>query len=209
MNNLILVRHSEPEIKPAKPASTWRLSERGRTRAGELAEELRGFSPASIWGSKEPKAIETAQILAGALHLSVNIADGLEEHHRCNVPYFPTQDEFEQAIEQFFLNSQELVLGDETAHQVLQRFTAAIGRIIATDTAETPIVVTHGTVMTLYTASVSGVEPMRFWRNLETPDLDALIQAYNGHIRVYTGILPQELREYRASLTVKREVYGS
>lgn len=44
---------------------------------------------------------------------------------------------------------------------------------------------------------------------LETPDLDALIQAYDGHIRVYTGILPQELRQNRTPLTIKREVYGS
>ena len=169
MNNLILVRHSEPKIEPDRPASTWRLSGRGRTRAGELAEELRGFSPASIWSSKEPKAIETSEILADALNVPVQIVDGLEEHHRSNVPYFPTKDEFQQAIQQFFRYPQQPVLGDETAHQALRRFTIAINKIIATDTAETPIVVTHGTVMTLYMASVSGVEPMRFWRNLETP----------------------------------------
>ena len=176
MNNLILVRHSEPKIEPDRPASTWRLSERGRTRAGELAEELRGFTPTSIWSSKEPKAIETAQILTDALNVPVNVADGLEEHHRDEVPFFPTQDEFEQAIEQFFLNPEELVLGDETAQQAFQRFATAIDRILATDTAETPIVVTHGTVMTLYTASVSGVEPMCYWRSLETPSFVVLTQ---------------------------------
>ena len=177
MNSLILVRHSEPEIQPDKPASTWRLSERGRTRAGELAEELRGFTPTSIWSSKEPKAIETAQILTDALNVPVNVADGLEEHHRSKVPYFPTQDEFEQAIEQFFLNPEEPVLGEETAQQALWRFTAAINRIVATGTA---IIVTHGTVMTLYTASVSGVEPMRFWRSLETPSF--VVLPPHGHI---------------------------
>ena len=169
MNNLILVRHSEPEIQSDKPASIWRLSERGRDKAMLLVDELRGFSPASIWCSQEPKAIETAQILADALNVPVQIIDGLEEHHRSNVPYFPTQADFERAIEQFFCEQDKLVLGDETAQQALERFAAAIDRIIATDNAETPIVVTHGTVMTLYTASVSGVEPMRFWRSLETP----------------------------------------
>lgn len=174
MNSLILVRHSQPEIEPDKPASTWQLSESGRTRARKLAHELCGFNPTSIWCSKEPKAIETAQILADMLNVPVNVTDGLEEHHRDNVPYFPLQDEFEQAIEQFFLNPEEPVLGDETAQQALQRFTAAIDRIIATGTAETAIVVTHGTVMTLYTASVSGVEPMCFWRSLETPSFVVL-----------------------------------
>lgn len=174
MNKLILVRHSEPEIQPDKPASTWRLSKRGRTRAMKLAEELRGFNTASIWSSKEQKAIETAQILADALKIPVQTTDGLEEHHRSNVPFFPTRGEFEQAIQQFFRNPQQPVLGDETAQQALQRFTAAIDRIIATDTAGTAIIVTHGTVMTLYKASVSGVEPMRFWRSLETPSFVVL-----------------------------------
>ena len=174
MNNLILVRHSEPKIEPDKPASTWRLSERGRTKAKLLADELRVFTPTSIWCSKEPKAIETAQILAGVLNLSANIADGLEEHHRSSVPYFPTHDEFEQAVQQFFRNPQQLVLGDETAEQSLRRFTAAINRIIATNTAESAIVVTHGTVMSLYMANVSSVEPICFWRNLETPSFVVL-----------------------------------
>ena len=174
MNNLILVRHSEPEIRADKPASTWRLSKRGHTRASQLAQELRAFSPASIWCSKEPKAIETAQILADALNVPVNVTDGLEEHHRSSVAFFPTQDDFERAIEQFFRNPDRLVLGDETAQHALQRFTAAINRIIATDTAKTAIVVTHGTVMTLYMASVAGIRPMRFWRNLDTPSFVAL-----------------------------------
>ena len=169
MNKLILVRHSEPEIERDKPASTWRLSSNGRSRAKLLANELRGFAPASIWCSKEPKAIETAQILASALDTPMQIADGLEEHHRTKVPYFPTEDEFEQAIEQFFRNPHKLVLGDETAQQALQRFAAAIDRVIEAAAADTAIVVTHGTVMTLYMASVAGVRPMCFWRSLETP----------------------------------------
>ena len=173
MNNLILVRHSEPEIQPGEPASTWQLSERGRAKAKLLADELRAFGPASIWCSKEPKAIETAQILAGALNAPLHIIDGLEEHHRSSVPYFPALDDFEHAVERFFRNPDKLVLGEETAHQALHRFTAAIDRAKET-AAGTIIVVTHGTVMTLYMASVSSVEPMCFWRNLDTPSFVAL-----------------------------------
>ena len=169
-----MVRHSEPEIEPDRPASTWRLSESGRAKAKLLAEELRGFNPASIWCSKEPKAIETAQILADALNVPVNVTNGLEEHHRSSVPYFPAQNDFERAVEQFLQNPDSVVLGDETAKQALQRFAAAIERIVTTDTAEAAIIVTHGTVMTLYTASVSGVEPMCFWRSLETPSFVVL-----------------------------------
>lgn len=174
MNNLILVRHSEPEIQPGKPASTWRLSERGRAKAKLLADELRCFNPASIWCSKEPKAIETAQILAGALNAPLRIIDGLEEHHRSGVPYFPALDDFEHAVERFFRNPDKLVLGEETAHQALHRFTAAIDRAKEATDDDATVVVTHDTVMTLYMASVAGIRPMRFWRNLDTPSFVAL-----------------------------------
>ncbi len=36
------------------------------------------------------------------------------------------------------------------------------------------IVVTHGTVMTLYAAGVAGVEPKRLWRRLGTPSFVVL-----------------------------------
>lgn len=88
--------------------------------------------------------------------------------------YFHTQDELEQAIERFFRNPHKLVLGDETAQQALLRFTAAIDRIIEAAAADTAIIITHGTVMTLYMASVAGVRPMRFWRRLDTPSFVAL-----------------------------------
>ena len=34
--------------------------------------------------------------------------------------------------------------------------------------------VTHGTVMTLYVASVAGVQPMRFWHRLGLPSFVVL-----------------------------------
>ena len=85
--------------------------------APALAARLRDFSPDVIWSSRELKAVETADIVAGVLGVPVRIADGLEEHHRSNVPYFPTMDEFESAVEQLFCNPDQLVLGTETAGQ--------------------------------------------------------------------------------------------
>ena len=165
MRRLVLVRHSQPEIEPNRPASAWKLSEVGRRRAELLAARLRDFSPAAVWASKEPKAVETAEIVAATFGVPVRTADGLEEHHRDGVPYFPTEEEFEAAVEQLFDKPDELVLGTETADQALRRFTAAIDRIVVAGHADN-IVVTHGTVMTLYAASVAGVEPAGLWRRL-------------------------------------------
>lgn len=168
MRKLVLVRHSQPEIKPDIPAAKWKLSELGRRRAESLAGGLRHYRANAIWCSPEPKAKETAQIIGRALEVPLRVADGLEEHHRPNVPFFQSTQEFEQAVEEFFSKPTRLVLGSETATQARDRVTTAIDAVLEGGT-EDAIVVTHGTVMALYLARIANVEPMRFWRELETP----------------------------------------
>ena len=89
------------------------------------------------------------------------------------MPYFPTAAEFEAAVGRLFEQPGEPVLGTETANQALRRFTAAIDRIIEAGHADN-IVVTHGTVMSLYVASVAGIDPMDLWRRLDTPSFVVL-----------------------------------
>ena len=173
MRRLVLVKHSMPEIKRDTPASAWRLSEIGCQRSELLAARLRDFSPEVIWSSRESKAVETAEVVATAFGVPVQIADGLEEHHRSGGPYFPTEAEFEKAVEHFFCKPDQLVLGTETAKQALNRFTPAINEIIDVGQMDN-IVVTHGTVMTLYVASFAGVRPMYFWRRLGLPSFVVL-----------------------------------
>ena len=157
-----------PEIEPDKPASSWKLGETGRRRSELLADRLRGFSPQVVWSSAEPKAVETAEIVAKTLDVPACAAGGLAEHARASTPFFATRNEFEQAVERFFREPDRLVLGEETAEYALARFAAVINKIISAGHADN-VVVTHGTVMTLYVASVAGVRHMSFWRMLEAP----------------------------------------
>ena len=168
MRRLVLVRHAMPEMEPDKPASSWGLGEVGRHRSGLLAARLRGFNPQVIWTSAEPKAVETAEIVARAFGVPACTAVGLEEHDRRNVPFFETRDEFERAVAHFFREPDRLVLGAETAEQALARFTCTIDQIVSAGHADS-VVITHGTVMTLYAARVAGVRQMCFWRRLGLP----------------------------------------
>ena len=168
MRRLVLARHSMPEIESDRPASVWRLGALGRQRAVLLGSRLSGFTPGVVWSSREPKAVETAEIVAASFGVPVQTADGLEEHHRDDVPFFPTTGDFEAAVERFFRHPGQPVLGSETAEQARERMSAAIDDIVESGQSDS-IVVTHGTVMTLYAASVAGVDPMRFWRRLGLP----------------------------------------
>jgi len=168
VRKLVLVRHSQPEIEPHIPAANWKLSELGRRRAESLAAGLRHYRANAVWCSREPKAKETAQIIGRVLGVPLRVQDGLEEHHRRNVPFFQSTQDFEQAVEEFFCQPSRLVLGSETANQACDRVTEAIESVLEGDNQDA-IVVTHGTVMALYLARIANVEPMSFWRELETP----------------------------------------
>ncbi|HET8678685.1 MAG TPA: histidine phosphatase family protein, partial [bacterium] len=70
-------------------------------KCAPLAEHLSAYHPDIIITSAEPKASETAQIVAGTLGKPFEVAEGLGEHDRSNVPFSSTEF-FEAAIAEFF-----------------------------------------------------------------------------------------------------------
>ena len=85
--HLILVKHSLPGIVENSPAREWRLSEEGKVRAQRLAERLSQYQPGVIVSSIEPKAQETADIVARNYNLTFNIVEGLHERDRSDVSH--------------------------------------------------------------------------------------------------------------------------
>lgn len=170
---LILVRHSEPEVLPNVPAREWRLSPEGRRRTAALAERLAPYAPGTIVSSVEPKAAETATILARALGMACETAKGLHEHDRSNVGWL-SRERFEAAVTDFFGRPEELVLGRETAAQALARVERAVALALAKHPRGDLVIVTHGTVMTLLIAATNAIDAMAFWRGLELPDCAVL-----------------------------------
>lgn len=173
LRKLILVKHSLPEQNPQVVASQWRLSQEGRRRCIALAEKIAIYQPAIIVTSVEPKAIETAALLSDNLGISFEEFEGLHEHDRNNVGYLAKKD-FEAAVEAFFDRPAELVLGRETATQALARFSAAIERVLLKYSSGNVVIVTHGTVLTLFTASHTNVKAFPYWQSLSLPSMTIL-----------------------------------
>jgi broad specificity phosphatase PhoE len=169
MRRLILVRHAAPEVQPDLPARDWPLSSDGRIQAERLAVRLASLrAPPIVFSSPERKAFETAGLIACALGLKVERVADLREHDRSGAGYLAA-DAFAAAIARFFSRPEELVFGRETAAQAGARFTAAVHELSARTPDRDILLVTHGTVMTLYAAAVAGVEPLPFWRGLGMP----------------------------------------
>jgi broad specificity phosphatase PhoE len=168
MRTLILIKHSLPQIEPDVPAHRWQLSDEGRARCKPLADALAPYAPSVIFCSREPKARETARVVADQLAIECHSADSLHEHDRSNVPLLP-QLEFERLVRRLFQNPNQLVFGRETAQQALQRFSQAVDHVLQTSQGTCAAIVSHGTVISLLAGERTGCEPFDLWRQLELP----------------------------------------
>lgn len=168
MPKLILVKHSQPQIDPLVPAREWHLSEEGRLCCQPLADKLAGYEPGMIVASTEPKAIETARIVAARLDKPFEVAKGLHEHDRSNVAFYAPQV-FDAAVATFFRQPGALVFGRETALQAQERFSGAVEGILERYAGENVVIVAHGTVITLFVAAHAAIEPFAFWKRLGLP----------------------------------------
>jgi broad specificity phosphatase PhoE len=169
-NKLILIRHSQSQPDPARPASQWPLTTEGRRRCGPLADRLAAYAPGAIITSHERKAIETGSLVAARLGMPATVANELHEHQREHVGWLPNPA-FEQAVAAFFARPDELVFGEETAGQAGARFEAGVRSALEAHPSQTIALVTHGTVMTLFVAAHSGLAALPFWKSLGMPAL--------------------------------------
>ena len=165
---LILVKHSLPKIVENIPAREWKLSEEGRIRAGRLAEQLISYQPEVIVSSIEPKARETAEIIAGNYNLTIQIVEGLHEHDRSKTPYL-SKDEFQASVRKFFENPTALVFGNETADECYSRFDQAVRFILNYYGDKTIVIVAHGTIISLFVSRLTGIPGIFLWNELGLP----------------------------------------
>lgn len=171
--HLILVKHSLPEIMEDIPAREWHLSEEGRVCASELAGKLMLHQPEIIVSSVEPKARETANILAENFELEFQTIEGLHEHDRSQSPHY-SKDEFQNLVGEFFTRPAELVFGGETANEALTRFRQAADVVLNSDLDKNIVVVAHGTVISLYVSWLTGCDGYKLWKELGLPSFVVL-----------------------------------
>ena len=172
---LLLIKHSAPLIQPGIPANQWHLSPLGYQRAEKLAGIVSAHAPQILVASVEPKAAETAAVIAVRLNLAVELLPGLHEHERSHTT-LSSPETFEAAVQACLARPAELVFGDETADQAHARFSAALDGLLARYPTQTLAVVAHGTVISLYVArrcggGRCGLEAFELWRRLSLPAL--------------------------------------
>ena len=167
---VVLVKHASPILDPSRPAREWRLSEEGEAQSRRLADRLRAFSPLRLISSPEPKAFKTGQVVAAKLDLSITSVDGLEEFDRPVLPKM-VKTEYERVNAAIFADFDRQVLGVESARGALGRFSAALRGQLAETDEQTLVVITHGTVISLFAAAHNELDAFGLWKRLSCPSL--------------------------------------
>jgi broad specificity phosphatase PhoE len=174
MKKLILIKHASPQVVPGTPPEQWKLSAQGRASCATLGERLRIHAPRLIVSSTEPKAVETGQLISEALKIPAESAPDLHEHDRSNVPHMRSS-EFISSMELFFRRPDELVLGNETAREAEERFTAAVEAVLsAHQSSDSIAIVSHGTVIALLLARRTNRPAFQLWREWGLPSFAVL-----------------------------------
>lgn len=187
MQTLILVKHSLPEIDPSVPAKEWVLSDEGRRRARKLGERLGRYNPDRVVSSIEPKAVETAEFASDCLKIPMETVGGLHEHER-EKGGFLEKERFEQSIRRFYEQPDDPVFGEETADSAHGRFSKVVHRITDRYPKENIVIVTHGTVLSLFVSRNSELEPFALWKKLGLPSWIVLSRPGFDVVEICPGI---------------------
>lgn len=164
---VVLVKHAQPEMDASVPPREWVLGARGEEQGRALARRLRPYLPISLVSSPEPKAVQTTRIVAAELGVSFEAFAGLEELDRPALPIV-SRDEHHRLNVAIFETRSVPVLGRESADAALRRFNTALARAFSLGPASQPLVVmTHGTVISLFVEQQTGRDAFEIWKSLE------------------------------------------
>ncbi|WP_181708224.1 histidine phosphatase family protein [Chthonobacter rhizosphaerae] len=147
--------HPQVRIDPAVPVPRWGLSDVGRARVEALVRSgwLAGID--RILSSDEAKAVETAELVADALGVLIEVDGSMHENDRSATGFLPPA-EFEAVADRFFASPTESVRGWERAADAQARIVAAVERALAQPHGRRVLVVGHGAVGTLLACHMAG-----------------------------------------------------
>ncbi len=168
MGQLILIKHSLPQIDEDEPANSWVLSPEGESRASKLAIAIAAMKPASVHTSAEQKAMQTAEAITDITGLTLSMDPGFNEQHREN-ERFTSKDEFSRRIGEALRSPDELIYGSETVSSAVERFDKALHDAEQYSQPGDMAVVSHGTIISAYVASRVDIDPAELWESLGLP----------------------------------------
>lgn len=153
------VSHPQVQVDPAVPVPRWSLSAAGRERVERMLIQPWLAAVGRILSSPEAKAVETAELLAHHLDLTVEVRERTGEIDR-SATGFVAPERHEALAEACFARPDRSADGWERAIDAQTRIVAALADVLGAPGGEQQpdlVVVGHGGVGTLLYCHLAGL----------------------------------------------------
>ncbi len=184
---LILIRHGLPKriVNEDGTAADPPLSAEGKRQAAKMAAWMKSEAFDHIYASPMKRAYQTAEPLAAAAGLEIQIRPGIAEYDRDSSYYIPV----EQLKEEDYERWRALMQGNYNDEAGFEEFHTAVvdtvEEIISHNKGGKVAVVCHGGVINVWTAHVIGFEPRLFF-NPDYTSINRYMAASSGERTVIT-----------------------
>jgi broad specificity phosphatase PhoE len=183
---IVLVRHAAVEVDPAVLPSLWHLSDEGRAGARALARRRLWRPIERIFTSPELKALETAHIIAGPNGMTVTSVEDLREVERPANQWIDDRypGGYTGAVRDYLAAPKRATHGWEPPAEAQHRIRACIDWLRRLE-PEGFAVAGHGQTLSLYVASVTGLDPWEIWQTIALPDFAVIDPEAGALIRAF------------------------
>jgi broad specificity phosphatase PhoE len=155
-SRVFYLTHPQVQLDPAVPIQSWGLSSIGRARTEIFAKQKPFDRTVRIISSGERKALETAQIIATELNVTVEVREAMHENDRSATGFLPP-DEFEAVADRFFAHPTVSIRGWERAVDAQDRIVREAEHVLTQDVDGDVLFVGHGAVGTLLLCHYAGL----------------------------------------------------
>jgi len=169
---ILFVRHSKTKVNPQIPIPQWGLSAEGIQLAQKLSAHNVIKALDVIYTSLQTKALETALVLAKPNAISIKTHDGLTEVTSFTQSYEEDVGKYKKNVKEYYGGTLDRINSGETKQEALDRFTRTLQTIVATERDKNSIgIVSHGNILTLFSALFKDIECYEFHTKIEQPDI--------------------------------------
>ncbi len=140
--------HPQVRIDPDVPVPSWGLSDFGKERVRALVAGGWLAGTSQVISSGENKALQTAEPIANALGVELEVRPAMHENDRSSTGFLPP-DEFERMADAFFANPSKRIGGWERAVDAQARIVAEAESVLNRVQGGDVLFVGHGAVGTL------------------------------------------------------------
>lgn len=184
MTKFLLIRHATTDSVGKKLSGRLpgvHLNKEGKEQAQKLAERLAGLPVAAIYSSPLERAVETAEPLANALQLSVNICEDFLEMdfgEWTNRSIEELKDEQKFKLFNSF-RSCTRIPGGELMLEAQTRIVSGMQKLSAQHTNETIAIISHSDMIKAAVAYYAGIHLDMFQRIEISPASVSIINVYD------------------------------